>query len=78
MGISVDATHVYVAASNYLELTGPTIAPTISRCPLAGCGDDAPEVVASGVVSPFAIVVTGDRIFYTNYAHGTVVSAPKP
>jgi hypothetical protein len=78
MGISVDATHVYVAASNYLGLTGPAIVPTIARCPLVGCGDDAPEVVASGEISPFAIVVTGDRIFYTNYAHGTVVSAPKP
>jgi hypothetical protein len=76
-GLAIDETHVYLAESNYLMLSGITVTPGISRCPLAGCGDEPPDVLVSGDVSPFAIAVSASRIFYTNYAHGTVVSAPK-
>ena len=77
VGLSIDASHVYFGESNYLMLSGVTVTPAISRCPLAGCGDEPPEVVASGDISPFGVVVNANRIFYTNYDHGTVVSAPK-
>lgn len=77
VGLSIDASHVYFAESSYLMLAGVTITPAISRCPLAGCAGEPPEVVVSGDVSPFGVVVSATRIFYTNYEHGTVVSTPK-
>lgn len=77
LGLSIDESHVYFGESNYLMLSGVTVTPAISRCPLAGCGDEPPEVVVSGDVSPFGLAVNATRIFYTNYDHGTVVSAPK-
>jgi hypothetical protein len=78
VGLSIDTSHVYFAESDYLELGGDPIVPAISRCPLSGCDDDAPEVVVSGDISPFGVVVNDSRIFYTNFSHGTVVSTPKP
>jgi len=76
---AIDATHVYFAEYDYLGAGNPAILKqAVSRCPLAGCGTDDPEVVASGEISPYAIAVNATRVFYTNVAHGTIVSIAKP
>jgi hypothetical protein len=78
LGVAVDSTHVYFTAYDYFGLDA-TIAPGIARCPLAGCGSDAPEAVKAGDdISPAALAVNAKRIFFTNAEQGTVVSIAKP
>jgi hypothetical protein len=51
--------------------------PKIVRCLVTGCGSSAPELVRDGNISPYALAVDEDRVYYTNVDHGTVVSIPK-
>jgi hypothetical protein len=78
LGLAVDASHVYYTQYDYFDSSPMLKEPTISRCPLAGCGDDAAEVIKSGDFAPFAVVVNDARIFYTDIVAGTVVSLAKP
>jgi hypothetical protein len=75
-GIAVDESHVYLADYDYFELAGG--APSrLVRCGIEGC-DDAPEVVASDVMGPFGVAVSGDRLYYSDLEAGTVTSIEKP
>jgi hypothetical protein len=77
LGIAVDSSHVYFATHDYF-VNDATIVPAIERCPLAGCGDNPPEMVKTGGIVPFELALTADRLFYTDVAAGTVVSLAKP
>ena len=79
VGLAVDATHVYFGESDYLGLSAADpIVPAVSRCPITGCGEEAPELIADGEVSPFGVAVNDTRVFFTNYLQGSVVSIAKP
>jgi hypothetical protein len=79
MSVAVDATTVYIAEHDYFEFGSPDAggARRIVKCPLIGCGSNEPTVVASDEISPFAVAVDAERIYFTNVEHGTVVSVPK-
>lgn len=76
LSVAVDDTHVYFANYDYFEFFDSDER-EILRCPLSGCGDQMPEVVQSGDISPYAIEVDAERLYYTNVEQGTVVSLPK-
>jgi hypothetical protein len=76
ISVAVDSAHLYLAVNGARAPT--TENAYIGRCPIAGCGDGGtPEVLEATDVSPYAIAVDDERIYYTNFVHGTVVSRPK-
>jgi len=77
LSLAIDATHAYVTAYDYAGLDSG-VKPGIFRCPLAGCGSDAPEVIKDAKIAPFGVAVNETRIFYTDTVAGTVVSLAKP
>jgi hypothetical protein len=75
LDLAVDSTHLYFANNDaYVPATDGAF---IGRCPLAGCDMSGPEVLVSEDVSPYGIAVDDERIYYTNFVHGTVLSRPK-
>jgi hypothetical protein len=81
MSVVVDAENLYVADYDFFNWQGLPDGGTrqgrIVRCPLAGCGAAGPTVVESGEISPYAMAEYGDRLYFTNIAHGTVISIRK-
>jgi hypothetical protein len=77
LGIAIDATHVYFTTYDYFGMK-PEIVPGVWRCPLAGCGTDAPESLKDGDIAPFGIAVNDTRVFYADTEAGTVISLKKP
>jgi hypothetical protein len=75
LSVAVDESSLYFAQNEFNGWVGAV--PAISRCPLAGCGTDPPTAVQSGDISPYAIALDDERLYYTNVDHGTVVSVPK-
>lgn len=53
-GIALDETHVYWA---------DRVDGHVARCPLAGCGEEAPEVVVEGLDTPTGIDIAAGRLF---------------
>ena len=79
ISVAVDATSLYVSdydVFQWIATDGP-VEPRILKCPIAGCGTNAPTVFASGAISPYAIAVDADRVYFTNFVQGTVVSIQK-
>lgn len=77
-GIAIDGTSLFATDYDAIGF-GPDAGAErrIVKCPIAGCGTNAPVVVESGDISPYAIAVDAERLFHTNFEQGTVVSLPK-
>jgi hypothetical protein len=79
ISIALDETSLYVSDYDVFQLDGADGGGEgrIVVCPIAGCGSSPPVVLASGGISPYAIAVDADRVYFTNFMHGTVVAIPK-
>jgi hypothetical protein len=79
ISIAVDATSLYVSDYDHFMWGGSDAGKTarILKCPIAGCPASGPGVLESGDISPYAIAVDAERLYYTNFVQGTVVSIPK-
>ena len=75
ISVAVDATTLYFAKLAPLGF-GIVNDPGIYKCPVAGCGNVAPEVVLAGATA-YAIALSPTRLFYTDVAGERVVSIPK-
>jgi hypothetical protein len=73
LAVAVDAGELYVVDYDYLA-EGAAAEATILRCPADDCSADTLAEVASGDISPYAIALSPERLFYTNIEHGTVIS----
>jgi hypothetical protein len=76
LAVAVDASTIYFANQDYFSGVAPT-KHEIDKCPLAGCGNDAPETVLAGNISPYGLVLSATRLYFTNVTQGTVMSIPK-
>ncbi len=79
ISVAIDATSLYVSDYDVLQWGGPdaNTPPRILKCPIAGCGASGPTVLESGDISPYAIAVDSDRLYFTNFIQGTVISILK-
>lgn len=81
LSVVIDATSVFVADYDFFNFQGGQDAAIrtgrILRCPLAGCDAAGPTVVEAGEISPYALAERGDRLYFTNVGHGTVISRSK-
>ena len=79
ISVAVDSISIYIAdydAFNWVS-TDAKLGPRIVKCPLDGCGATGGTVFVSGSVSPYALAVDNERLYFTNFEQGDVVSLPK-
>ena len=80
MSVVDDGESLYVADYDFFDwrplADGGKRHPRILRCPIGGC-EAGPTVFESGGISPYALAESGDHLYFTNIAHGTVVSVRK-
>jgi hypothetical protein len=79
ISIALDQTSLYVSDYDVFQWGNQDAGtgPRILKCPIAGSGGSPPTVLLSGDISPYAIAVDADRLYFTNFTHATVVSIPK-
>jgi hypothetical protein len=78
MGVAVDDGFIYATDNADGVNSGCESEPRVVRCPRSDCDADSLSVIASGEVSPYGIALYDTRLYFTNVAHGTVVSLRKP
>jgi hypothetical protein len=76
LSVAVDETTLYFAAFDVFASFGPADVHAILKCPIDGCGTDEPEVVRDDI-SPYAVAVNEERLFFTDVEQGTVTSLAK-
>jgi hypothetical protein len=81
MSVVVDAERAYVADYDFFRWQpqpgGGIRQPKILSCPIDGCAAPGPVEVETGEISPYALAEHGDRLYFTNIEHGSVVSVRK-